>query len=91
MINIDPVKTGQNMKKYRKRKGLKVREVSKKLGLQCTQAVYKWERGDCMPHIDTFLALCYLYGVQPLELCVFYDNEYAKRLCNMFSAKLEEG
>lgn len=30
MIGIDPVKTGQNIKKYRKEKGLTVKEVTKK-------------------------------------------------------------
>ena len=79
-INIDTVKTGQNLKKYRKRKGLKVKSVYKKLGLNCPQAVYKWERGDCLPRIDNFFAICYLYGVSPKDILCFYDNEYARRV-----------
>lgn len=79
-INIDTVKTGQNLKKYRERKGLTVFNVSEKLGLECPQSVYKWERGDSMPRIDNFFALCYLYGVSPKDLLCFYDQEYAKHV-----------
>ncbi len=74
-INIDPVKTGQKMKEFRKKKGLSVKDVTKALGLQAPQSVYKWERGDCLPRVDNFFSLCCLYEVTPLELCAFYDTD----------------
>lgn len=78
--NMDPVKTGQNIKKYRKRKGLSVREVSKKLNLNATQSVYKWERGQNVPRVDNLFALCYILEVSPMDICVFYDENYAKKI-----------
>ena len=84
MISIDPVKTGQNIKKYRERKGLAVSEVAEKLELQCTQSIYKWERGGCLPHIDNFLSLCYLYEVSPVDLLGFYDEKEAECFINFF-------
>ena len=83
-INIDPVKTGQNLKAYRIKSGLSVKDVTKSLGLQAPQSVYKWERGDCLPRIDNFFALCCLYKVSPTDLCCFYDKEHADYLRNFF-------
>ena len=82
MINtsIDTIKTGQNIKKYRKRKGLSVDKVSKELNLNAVQSVYKWERGDCVPRMDNYLALCVLFNVSLLELLVFCDAEYEKQV-----------
>ena len=83
-ISIDPVNTGQNMKTFGKRKGLSVKDVTKALGLQAPQSVYKWERGDCLPRIDNFFALCCLYEVAPTDLCSFYDKEHADYFRNFF-------
>jgi len=79
-ISIDTVKTGQNIKKYRERKGLTVLSVAETLGLDCPQSVYKWERGESMPRIDNFFAICYLYGVSPKDLLCFYDSDYARHI-----------
>lgn len=85
MIGIDPVKTGKNIKKYRKEKGLTVKEVTKNLGLRANQSIYKWERGDCLPRIDNFLTLCCLYDVSPVDLLGFYDQEQAEHFRNLLS------
>lgn len=85
MFSIDPVKTGQNLKKYRKRKGLDVKEVAVMLELQAPQSVYKWERGDCLPCMDNFLALCYLYDVSPIDLLGFYDKDQEECFINFFN------
>lgn len=83
-ISIDPVKTGQKMKMLRKQKGLSVKDITEALGLRAPQSVYKWERGDCLPRIDNFFALCCLYEVSPTELCCFYNNEQADYFRNFF-------
>jgi DNA-binding XRE family transcriptional regulator len=77
-VCIDTVKTGENIKKYRKAKKIPLFKIQKELGLGTVQAIYKWERGDCLPRIDNFFALCFLLEVSPMDICVFYDEDYAK-------------
>lgn len=69
-IAVDTIKTGQNLKKIRKSKGLPIYTVAKELGLQSKQAVYKWERGDCLPRVDHFTDLC---SYIKLRLKIFCD------------------
>lgn len=78
-VNIDIKKTGLKMKNIRKQRGLSVKEVTNALGLTAKQSVYKWERGDCLPHIDNFFSLCRIYEVTPAELCAFIEDENSQR------------
>jgi len=72
-IAVDTIKTGQNLEKIRKSKGLPVYTVAKELGLQSKQAVYKWERGDCLPRVDHFYGLMQLYQVSIEDILRFYE------------------
>lgn len=50
-----------NLKIYRREKGLTQEEVAEKLGVS-RQAVAKWENGDTLPDIENCIALADLYG-----------------------------
>ncbi len=43
------------------------------MGVESTQAVYKWEAGKCYPQADNLVALAILYHVSPMELLVEED------------------
>ena len=58
---IDPVATGARIKELRKQKKLKVEEVSRFMGFESEQAVYKWQRGDSLPTVDNLYALSMLF------------------------------
>lgn len=85
MLNvfIDPVATGKNIKKFRKAKKIKVREIAKMLGLYSFTPVYNWENGENLPRLDNFFALCKILDVTPMDICMFYDAEYAKQIEKM--------
>ena len=67
---IDLTATGVNIKRIRKAKGFKVREVSEFMGFEQPQAVYKWEAGKCLPSLDNLLAISVLFGVKIDDILV---------------------
>lgn len=69
----DVRKTGENLKRLRRLCGYTADAVREYIGVGTVQAVYKWERGDCFPTLDNFLALAELYGVDPMEIIVRRD------------------
>lgn len=58
---IDMEATGARIRELRKENRLKVDEVREFLGLDSQQAIYKWQRGECMPTIDNLYALSVLF------------------------------
>ena len=49
------------IKELRKQKHLKVEDVSRFMGFESEQAVYKWQRGDSLPTVDNLYALSKLF------------------------------
>ena len=58
---------GNNLKKLRLMNNMTVENVKEYMQLGTVQAIYKWERGDCLPQADTLLALMELYGVSRID------------------------
>ena len=58
---------GEKIKSRRSAKGLSVKDVADKMGVS-PQAVYRWESGERMPDIVTFLSLVKLFGVSMEEM-----------------------
>lgn len=54
---LDLKATGNRINKLRKENHLKVTEVAEYMGFESTQAVYKWQRGECLPTVDNLYAL----------------------------------
>lgn len=63
---IDMVATGKRIKSLRKSKGLRVEDISDYMGFTGPQAIYKWQRGDCLPEVENLLALSRLFET-PIE------------------------
>lgn len=55
--SIDPVATGARIKELRIQMQLSVRDISRYMGFEEPQAVYKWQRGESLPTIDNLYAL----------------------------------
>ena len=49
--------TGARIRELRKKKGIKVIELSEYMGFTEPQAIYKWQRGDSLPSVDNLYAL----------------------------------
>ena len=58
---------GSNLRELRLKNNLSIEDVRKYMQLGTVQAVYKWERGDCLPQADSLLALMELYGVNKID------------------------
>ena len=58
---------GNNLKKLRLMNNLTVEDVREYMQLGTVQAIYKWERGDCLPQADSLLALMELYKVNKID------------------------
>ena len=60
---LDPKATGARIKELRKERHLKVEDISRFMGFETDQAVYKWQRGDSLPTLDNLYALSGLFGI----------------------------
>lgn len=60
---LDTSATGARIRELRKKNKLTVEQVRDFLGLESTQAIYKWQRGESMPTIDNLYALSTLFEI----------------------------
>ena len=67
---IDPAATGKNILRLRKARGLSVADVQRFFGFEAPQAIYKWQKGQCLPSVDNLFALGCLLEVPLDELLV---------------------
>ena len=72
-----------SLKKYRKRSGLKQKEVAKILGLKSTSMISRWEKGVCLPKPLSMFKMAVLY--RTMTDALYFDlrrtliNELRKR------------
>ena len=66
---IDPVATGANIAQLRKERGLTVRDLQDFFGFE-ERAIYKWQRGQCLPSVDNLYALGAILDVSLDEILV---------------------
>ena len=71
---IDTAATGRNIAVLRKQNGMTVRDLQKVFGFASPQAIYKWQRGDCMPSIDNIVVLAFVFGVAVDDIIVFRNS-----------------
>ncbi len=67
---IDVAATGRRICALRKKKGLRVIDVSRFMGFSEPQAVYKWQRGECLPSVDNLFALSRLLETSMEDILV---------------------
>ncbi len=58
---LDIKATGARIRELRKAAHLTVDQVALYMGFGTGQAIYKWQRGDCMPTVDNLYALSRLF------------------------------
>lgn len=71
---IDMNKTGQNIKQLRKERNISVSALQEYLGLGSTQAIYRWQKGDCLPTVDNLCALSHLFGISMDDILILKDS-----------------
>lgn len=77
---IDLSATGRRIKEMRESRGISVKELQQFLGFEQPQAIYKWQRGECLPSFDNMYAIaCYL-NVTIDEILVGNRQDYI--FCN---------
>ena len=82
---IDMKATGRRIQCLRERQGMSVRELQDMLGFEQPQAIYKWQRGECLPTVDHLLMLSRIFGLPIQDLLVIDDQEIvALRGCNLW-------
>ena len=60
---IDLQATGENILRLRKEAGYSVRDLQQYLGFEQPQAIYKWQRGECLPTFDNMYAIACYFNV----------------------------
>ena len=90
---IDLTATGANIRRLRLERGLSVRDLQRYFGFEQPQAIYKWQKGACLPTVDNLYALGSLFGV-PMEQILIpmttfhpYIEQQAEACCSYFSGK----
>lgn len=68
--HFDLAASGARMRVIREQRKIRVKDVQHYMGFESSQAVYKWERGQCFPQADNLIALAKLYQVNPMDLLV---------------------
>jgi len=67
---IDLYATGKNIQRLRQEKGLTVSDLQEFFGFEAPQAIYKWQKGQCLPSLDNLYALGYLLEVRMEDILV---------------------
>lgn len=69
-LRINMAKTGNNISRLRKEKGITIRQIQETMGFNTPQAIYRWMRGETMPTLDNVFALSELLNVTVEEIVV---------------------
>lgn len=85
---IDLLATGKRIKELRIERGISVRELQMFLGFEHPQAIYKWQRGECLPSFDNMYAMACYFNVKIDDILVgnrqdFFVWKYKKGLCTV--------
>lgn len=72
---IDLRATGKNIKRIREASGITVRQIQNVLGFSNPQAIYKWQKGECLPTIDNLVILAAVFGVSIDEILVTDEDD----------------
>ena len=60
-VFVDMQATGDRIKQLRKENHMRVFDLANALGLESEQAIYKWQRGQCLPNADNLVRLSILF------------------------------
>ena len=71
---IDMEKTGQNIMRLRKERGMSVKNLQAIFGFATPQAIYKWQQGTVIPTIDNLVALASIFQVHLEDILAIEDE-----------------
>ena len=88
---IDPAATGENIRRLRIERGLTVRDLQRYFGFEEPRAIYKWQKGECLPSVDNLYALGSLLDVPMDQILVpmaiklrICEEQQATACCSVF-------
>ena len=64
------IKTGNNISRLRKEKGLSIKAIQEAMGFNTPQAIFKWQRGEALPTVDNLAVLSELFQMTIDEIIV---------------------
>ena len=73
---IDLRLTGQKIKELREQRGISVKQLQAFLGFEQPQAIYKWQRGECLPTFDNMYAIACYFNVKIDDILVGNRQEF---------------
>ncbi|MCR5511883.1 MAG: helix-turn-helix domain-containing protein [Lachnospiraceae bacterium] len=59
--SLDVQATGERIRSLRVDRHLRVEDIALFMGFESPNAVYKWQRGECLPTVDNLYALSRLF------------------------------
>ncbi|MBQ6477851.1 MAG: helix-turn-helix transcriptional regulator [Erysipelotrichaceae bacterium] len=69
-VRINMIKTGNNISRLRKEKGLSIKAIQEAMGFNTPQAIFKWQRGEALPTVDNLAVLSELFQMTIDEIIV---------------------
>ena len=78
-ITINTIETGKRITQARNRAGLSVRDVQTALGLEAPNAIYRWQRGECLPRLDHLVILASILKMPLDDLVAVEGGTYERR------------
>lgn len=67
---INMVATGEHIRKLREDNGFTVKDLQKVFGLEQPQAIYKWQKGMCLPDMEKMIVLSNMFHTTINEILV---------------------
>ena len=67
---IDPVATGENIRRMRMERGMTVKDLQSYFGFEEPRAIYKWQKGESLPSVDNLYALGKLFNVSMDQILI---------------------
>ena len=69
-LRINMTKTGNNISRMRKEKGITIKQIQEQMGFNTPQAIYKWQNGSTLPSLENLILLAELFNTSIEELIV---------------------
>lgn len=73
MMHINMKKTGENIQSIIKQNNHTVKDIQMLFSFNGPQAVYKWQRGECLPDIEKLMILADLFQI-PMEKFIIMEE-----------------
>ena len=68
MVTINMQRTGENIQSLRLENGISVQDLADILGFSTTHIIYRWQRGEVLPSLDSLVVLSGIFGVSINEI-----------------------